>query len=749
MTVTSGEKPKENDVPGKSESMDFLATSESSKAHLGEWAWFYEIVRLLGWPVAVLDHSHCILFVNHRFHDLYATGDASLVGRHIRDVADGVLYTPELRDALGPQESASSEDGRRMRIDLPGSGGQSLAATVWRLPSAFSPAEALLILDFPVEATLARPDRRTLAPEAQPGASSALSAEALHHDLRQPLQTLSLLQGVLAMREEDASRRGHIARLREAIEALTGMLDVLNDLDRSTAVTSAPRLVDFPIQPVLNRLRSEFGYHAEAKGLKLTVVSSRAVVRSDSRSLEHLVRALLLVAVKMTSRGKVLLGCRRRRSNLRIEIWIGGKVVGSRQQQDMLDEFHRNTPLSDKTGIVQSIVKPLSDILGLSVMARSRPGTGLIFTADVPMSPTSHSDLAQESAMADAAVGEGAARGIVAAVSDGSSDVRALKLLLQEAGFRVVTVRHDGDKVEVEAAGGMQPEVIVANFSRLSNGVAERAIRELRKLLGQQTPVLIIADEAWRASQSAINDPVTYLSKPATAEEIANQASQSLQIARDRLAQHGTKEHRSSSQTTFIVDDDRLLLDAMNSLLKARGEHVEIYSSAESFLESYRLSRRGCLVLDDKLPGLQGIELLERLKAKGATLPAIVLTGHGNIATAVRAMRMGAIDYIEKPVHHDQLLAAIDRALEIDKAYADILSRRQELAARYATLTQRELQVMNLVAKGASSKAIASMLNISQRTVESHRAAVMKRMGANSLSELIHAVMELDRPQDQ
>jgi len=153
--------------------------------------------------------------------------------------------------------------------------------------------------------------------------------------------------------------------------------------------------------------------------------------------------------------------------------------------------------------------------------------------------------------------------------------------------------------------------------------------------------------------------------------------------------------------------------------------------------------------LDDKLPGLQGIELLERLKAKGATLPAIVLTGHGNIATAVRAMRMGAIDYIEKPVHHDQLLAAIDRALEIDKAYADILSRRQELAARYATLTQRELQVMNLVAKGASSKAIASMLNISQRTVESHRAAVMKRMGANSLSELIHAVMELDRPQDQ
>jgi two-component system CheB/CheR fusion protein len=191
------------------------------------------------------------------------------------------------------------------------------------------------------------------------------------------------------------------------------------------------------------------------------------------------------------------------------------------------------------------------------------------------------------------------------------------------------------------------------------------------------------------------------------------------------------------------VDDDRLVLDAMSALLKARGDRAEVYSSAEGFLDSYQPPRRGCLVVDDKLPGLRGVELLEKLKVEGATLPAIVVTGHGDIATAVRAMRAGAIDFIEKPVHHGRLLAAIDRALDIDKGFADALVRRQEVAARYATLTQRERQVMDLVVKGASSKAIGRLLNISQRTVESHRAAVMKRMGASSLSDLIRAVMEL------
>src|SRR5262249_28346240 len=151
---------------------------------------------------------------------------------------------------------------------------------------------------------------------------------------------------------------------------------------------------------------------------------------------------------------------------------------------------------------------------------------------------------------------------------------------------------------------------------------------------------------------------------------------------------------RTLHQTTFVVEDDRVLSEAISALLRARGEQVALYSSGESFLEDYTPFRRGCLVVDDKLPGLKGVELLEKLRAEGATLPAIMITGHGEITTAVRAMKAGAIDYMEKPVFHERLLSAIDHALEIDEGSADSLARRQQLAARFAALTPRERQVL-------------------------------------------------------
>ncbi|HET7852268.1 MAG TPA: response regulator, partial [Methyloceanibacter sp.] len=265
-----------------------------------------------------------------------------------------------------------------------------------------------------------------------------------------------------------------------------------------------------------------------------------------------------------------------------------------------------------------------------------------------------------------------------------------------------------------------------------------------RTAMGPHTPIIVITNESSAEVQSSPDrDPVTYLSRPASPEEITALVSQSLAAARTRFITPRTRNRRSSNQTTFIVDDDHLLLDAMSALLKVRDERTEVYSSAEGFLKSYATSRRGCLVVDDKLPGLGGVELLEELKDKGAMLPGIVITGHGDIAGAVRAMRAGAIDYIEKPVSAGQLLSAIERALEIDRELADKLARRQELRARYATLTEREREVLEHVANGASSKVIGRMLKISQRTVENHRSRVMKRMGANSLSDLIQAVLEL------
>lgn len=738
MTVAPDRRPRDSGVPGEPGDTDNRKSSENIEPSSAERVWFGELVELLGPPAALLDHQCRIVAVNTRFCELSRAARQSLIGRHVGDVGNGVLNIQDLQEAL----VALQADERQ--TNLPVASKPSVAARVWRIPTASGPANSLLIIGDVSERSISGKRSRSGLPNAAPGLRGPLSVETLHHDLRQPLQTLSLLQGILAVREGDPALRKHIAHVKVAIEALGGLLNVLDDIERQSANPASPRCVDFPISQVLSRLRSEFSYHAEARGLSMSVVPSRAVVHSDSGLLERIIRALLLVAVNMLKRGKVLLGCRRRRANLSIEVWISGEETPSQQQNAVLAEFHRSTLARNGKGIAPSIVLPLTDILGLSVKARSRPGTGLVFTVDVPTSPISQSVVAADASLGSSVTDKTSVKGTVAVVSDSPREREALTLLLRATGYQVVAAHIDGE-LTLERSGSMKPEIIVADFGRLTDLGGTRVIEELRRLLRSHTPAMIIADEAWRSAQSRdIIEPVTYLSKPVAAEEIIARVGQAVLTARSRLVLPRTKDRHAPQQTAFIVDDDRVLREAISALLMARGECVESYSSGESFLEDYTPVRRGCLVVDDKLPGLRGVELLEKLKADGATLPAIMITGHGDIETAVRAMKAGAIDYIEKPVFDERLLSAIDQALEIDKGSADFLARQRRLAARFATLTQRERQVLDLVVKGASSKSIGRALNISQRTVETHRAGVMKRVGATSLSDLIRIVMQLN-----
>jgi two-component system CheB/CheR fusion protein len=190
--------------------------------------------------------------------------------------------------------------------------------------------------------------------------------------------------------------------------------------------------------------------------------------------------------------------------------------------------------------------------------------------------------------------------------------------------------------------------------------------------------------------------------------------------------------------TIFIVDDDAALSEALGSLLATEGWAVESYAGAEQFLAAYSRDRVGCLVVDARLPGMGGLALLEQLKAEGTTLASIMITGHGDVPTAVRAMEAGAAGFIEKPVAPDRLLGAIERALEEGRDLAEITARRQAAALRIGALTARERQVMDMVVAGNANKEIAYQLGINQRTVENHRATLMKKTGTGSLAELIH-----------
>jgi RNA polymerase sigma factor (sigma-70 family) len=193
----------------------------------------------------------------------------------------------------------------------------------------------------------------------------------------------------------------------------------------------------------------------------------------------------------------------------------------------------------------------------------------------------------------------------------------------------------------------------------------------------------------------------------------------------------------SDEQTVFVVDDDAAVRDSLSWLIKSVGLRVETYGSAQEFLEAYDPKRSGCVVLDVRMPGMSGLELQEKLKVDKVALPVIIITGHGDVPMAVRAVKAGAFDFIEKPFHDQTLLDRIQQALKREVESRKLEEKRSEVEQRLALLTPREREVLDLVVCGNPNKVIAAQLGISCRTVEIHRGRVMEKMQANSLSDLV------------
>jgi len=202
---------------------------------------------------------------------------------------------------------------------------------------------------------------------------------------------------------------------------------------------------------------------------------------------------------------------------------------------------------------------------------------------------------------------------------------------------------------------------------------------------------------------------------------------------------------REQPGTVFVVDDDEAVRGSMKLLLKTLGLPAQAFASAQEFLATFDTGRSGCLVLDIRMPGMSGLELQEELNARGAMLPIIFITGHGDVPMAVEAMQRGAMDFLQKPFRDQDLLDRITKALEKDRAGRELLGNRERIRARIADLTPREREVMALVTQGKANKVIAADLDLSQRTVEIHRAHVMEKMGANSLAHLVRMGIEADQ----
>jgi FixJ family two-component response regulator len=197
--------------------------------------------------------------------------------------------------------------------------------------------------------------------------------------------------------------------------------------------------------------------------------------------------------------------------------------------------------------------------------------------------------------------------------------------------------------------------------------------------------------------------------------------------------------------TVFVVDDDEAVRTSLRLLLKSVGLPVETFASAQEFLDQFDPDRAGCLVLDIRMPGMSGLELQQHLNDRHSIMPIVFITGHGDVPMAVEAMQAGAVDFIQKPFRDQDLIDRINRALEKDREMRSELRERDEIRRRMSQLTPREREVLELVTQGKANKVIAGDLNVSQRTVEIHRARVMEKMGANSLAHLVRMVIEAHR----
>jgi len=193
----------------------------------------------------------------------------------------------------------------------------------------------------------------------------------------------------------------------------------------------------------------------------------------------------------------------------------------------------------------------------------------------------------------------------------------------------------------------------------------------------------------------------------------------------------------------FIVDDEEAVRDSLALLLRSVGIPTQLFPDGGSFLQVYGIDMQGCVVLDVRMPRMGGLELQQELNRRGCTLPLIFMTGHGDVPMAVEAMRAGALDFVQKPFNDEDMIRRVQRALDQNTRDRAVLEARDELRRRYETLTPREREVADRIVAGDANKVIAIDLDLSERTVELHRARIMQKMEARGLAHLVQMMLNL------
>ncbi len=366
---------------------------------------------------------------------------------------------------------------------------------------------------------------------------------AASHDLRQPLQTLALLQGLLAKVVEGPKAQRLVTRIDETLGAVSGMLNTLLDINQIDAGTVKVAISTFRVNDILERLRDEFAYHADAKRLSLRHVRCNVLISSDPHLLEQMLRNLISNALKYTATGKVLIGCRRRSGYLSLEVWDSGVGISSEDIEAIFDEYHQvdnaARERSRGLGLGLSIVKRLGNLLGHSVYVRSVPGKGSVFAIDVKELPNLIGLRSDEPAAAES--GNGAHSGQILIIDDDPEVRELLEILLEGDGHQVQSA-HDGVvALNLVKQTKFMPDLILCDYNLPGgmNGVVVTG--KLCKQIGRQVPIIILTGDI---STAALRDIAAHdckqLNKPVKPKALS-QAIQRLLAAQADLAVHASE----------------------------------------------------------------------------------------------------------------------------------------------------------------------------------------------------------------
>jgi two-component system, chemotaxis family, CheB/CheR fusion protein len=573
---------------------------------------------------------------------------------------------------------------------------------------------------------------------------------AASHDLRQPLQSLALLQGLLVAKMEGDSAQNLLERLAQTVGTMSAMLNTMLDINQIEAGVVRAVPVDFVIGDLIERVRGEFVLQAQAQKLELSAVRSTHIIHSDPALIEQMLRNLISNALKYTKRGKILIGCRKHGETLKIEVWDTGVGIAASELDAIFDEYHQIDNAARERalglGLGLSIVQRLGTLLGHRVGVRSLPSRGSVFSINVTLTKGSGAKTTAKPSkrkMASANPAKSASLTGSILIVDDDPDLRdLLAQLLSVEGHKMATASDNKSAMALVAAKSVDPDAMLIDYNLPGGMNGVELATELRKMLGRAVPVAILTGDI---STSTLRDVAAHdcvqLNKPVK-RDILTQAIQHMLAVKPGP----TRDKSKTAATIYIIDDDPHVRATLRELLEIDDRNVEDFGDCESFLADFRPGGEACLLLDAYLPGIDGIDLLRQLKNAGYHLPAVMITGNSAVPMAVEAMKVGAIDFLEKPVGYPELRISIERALEVSRDETKLFDWQTDAAKHIDGLTMRQHQVMDMVLAGHPSKNIAADLHISQRTVENHRASIMKKTGAKSIPALARLALAAAGP---